>query len=255
MKAKIITYFFIGATAFHLYSCQKDVTNEEKTGTVKITIKNTVKGTPMALNTGNYTNPFGEQYSISKFKYYLSNVSVTGNNINPVNGRYFLIDESTPASLSFSFPAPVKTYATISFLIGVDSARNVSGAQTGALDPLNDMFWTWNSGYIMAKMEGNSPQSTVVNNKVEYHIGGFSGVNNVLLNTGITIPIPPLILIDVREGRTSEIFIEADFDKWWQNPFELKIANNPVCTTPGALAKTIADNYKKMFIITEIKNY
>jgi hypothetical protein len=254
MKNSVLSFCIGGVIILFISSCQKTVTYEEKTGTVKVTIKNTVKGAPMALNTGNYTNSFGEQYSISKFKYYLSNVSVTGNNINPVNGRYYLIDESNPASLSFSFPAPVKTYASVSFMLGVDSARNVSGAQTGALDPLNDMFWTWNSGYIMAKMEGNSPQSTVVNNKVEYHIGGFSGVNSVLKNIGFIISNPSA-LIDVREGKTSEIFIEADFDTWWQGVFNLKIVDHPVVTTPGTLAKSISDNYVSMFTITDIKNY
>ena len=53
---------------------------------------------------------------------------------------------------------PAGNYNSLSFLLGVDSMHNVSGAQTGALDPANDMFWTWNSGYVMAKMEGASPR-------------------------------------------------------------------------------------------------
>ncbi len=66
------------------------------------------------------------------------------------------------------------------FLLGVDSLHNVSGAQTDALDPAKDMFWTWNTGYVMAKLEGNSPSSALVNNKYEFHVGGFSGKYNVL---------------------------------------------------------------------------
>lgn len=71
-------------------------------------------------------------------------------------------------------------YDSITFLIGVDSLHNVSGAQTGALDPVNDMFWTWNSGYVMAKLEGNSSSSPQMNQKFEYHIGGYSGKHNVV---------------------------------------------------------------------------
>jgi hypothetical protein len=235
-------------------SCNKTEPADTAKGTVKITITNTVKGNPMVLQTGNYTNSFSEQYTITKFKYYLSNVSIIPNPVNTLNGTYYLIDESNPASLSFSFEAPVNTYYTLTFLLGVDSARNVSGAQTGALDPLNDMFWTWNSGYIMAKMEGNSPQSPVVNKKVEYHIGGFTGTNSVLKNIGFAITTP-LAGIQVREGKTSEIFIEADVDTWWQGAFNIKFANTPVVTTPGALAKSISDNYARMFTIKEIKNY
>lgn len=241
--------------SLYLVSCTKDIPYEDVTGTVKITVTNTVKGIPMVLNTANYINEFGEQYTISKFKYYLSNVSVTGSTPNTFNGRYYLVDQSAPASLSFSFEAPVNKYSSLSFLLGVDSTRNVSGAQTGALDPLNDMFWTWNSGYIMAKMEGNSPQSPLVNNKVEYHIGGFSGANSVLKN--MVIPLWVFSQgIDVREGKTTEIFMQADFDKWWKGSgFDLKIASNAAVMGPGTLAKNISDNYATMFTVTDIKNY
>jgi len=250
---KMSNFFIACFSGLLITGCQKNTGDEEKNGTVKITIRNTVKGNPMVLNTGNYINSFGEQYNITKFKYYLSNVSVTPTPVNTFNGRYYLIDQSNPASLSFSFDAPEDVYYSLTFLLGVDSTRNVSGAQTGALDPLNDMFWTWNSGYIMAKMEGNSPQSPVINNKVEFHIGGFSGANSVLKNYGIAITNPTGI--HVREGKTSEIFIDADFDTWWQGVFNLKIAVNPVVTTPGTLAKSISDNYARMFTITDIKNY
>ena len=136
--------------------------------------------------------------------------------------------------------------------MGVDSTRNVSGAQTGALDPLNDMFWTWNSGYIMAKMEGTSPQSNQAGKRIEYHIGGFSGVNNTLKTINLAFPSGKTLIIN--EGKTSDILVEADFNKWWQTPNDIKITNLPVCTTPGILAKQVADNYSKMFTITDVVN-
>ncbi|MBL0145715.1 MAG: hypothetical protein IPP48_08115 [Chitinophagaceae bacterium] len=221
-------------------------------GTVKVTFSNKVKGTNLVLNTGSYINNTGETYSVKKFKYYISNVSVT--NIDKAATEvesYHLIDQSNAASLSFSFTANAETYSHLNFIIGVDSLRNVSGAQTGALDPLNDMFWTWNSGYIMAKLEGTSPASAQVNNKIEYHIGGFSGPNNVLKKINITLPITAQML-NIRANKTSEIFIDADVDKWFSN--NISFATEPVCTTPGALAKKIADNYMNMFTVTNVVN-
>jgi len=251
-----IRLFCLCCLAGLLSSCQKVLEPQPiTTGTVKISISNIVDGIPMALNTANYVNSFGEQYIITKFKYYISNISVGSTLASPVNGRYYLIDQSNPATLSFSFNAPEGSYNAISFLLGVDSARNVSGAQTGALDPLNDMFWTWNTGYIMAKMEGNSPQSPVVNNKVEYHIGGFSGVNNVLQPVSLVKPLSSVNSINVRAGKTSEVFIEADFDDWWQGTYDLKIADNPAITHPGPTAKSISNNYSRMFSIIGIINH
>jgi hypothetical protein len=248
-------FFLIISTAVAFIACQKNIDGGliQKTGTIKITFKNTIKGTPVVLNAGVYTNVFAEQYSLTKFKYYISNVSVNNiGNSSAEKESYHLIDESKPASLSFSYSGLLDLYSALNFTIGVDSLRNVSGAQTGALDPLNDMFWTWNTGYIMAKMEGNSPQSAVVNNKVEYHIGGFSGANNVLKKLSLTLPAGKAL--NVREGKVSEIIIECDIDKWWQIPNDIKITADPVCTTPGALAKKIADNYSKMFTITDVIN-
>lgn len=178
------------AFIFYISSCQKTFTPETKTGNVKITFVNTIKGAPIVFNTINYTNPFAELYTVSKFLYYISNVELpfaTGS--FKETESYHLVDESKPASLSFSFSAPLNTYSSFSFMLGVDSLKNVSGAQSGALDPTNGMFWTWSTGYIMAKFEGNSTVSTQVNNKVEYHIGGFAGADKVLKNLSLTFPV------------------------------------------------------------------
>ena len=253
-KNKII-FSFIGVLLFFSFnSCQKNpVVDLPVTGTVKITFKNTVNSSPIFMDGRFYTNPFGESYSIKKFKYYISNVRI--NNIDKAADEkesYHLVDEASDASRTFMYDATPDTYTTLNFTIGVDSLRNVSGAQTGALDPLNDMFWTWNSGYIMAKLEATSPSSTQVNSKVEYHIGGFSGVNNVLKRITLTLPTTKFLI--VAKDKTSEIIVEADLAKWWQNPNDLKITDNPVCTTPGVLASKIAGNYSNMFTIKDVIN-
>ena len=251
---KLAQIFGLIVLGLALATCQKSIAPEEKTGTLKITFINSVKSSPVGLGSTVHTNPFGEQYKVTKFKYYVSNVKAVFSGTAPAAEQesYHLIDESNPASLSFSFAARINSYQTLQFLLGVDSIRNVSGAQTGALDPLNDMFWTWNSGYIMAKLEGTSPQSTYVNNKIEYHIGGFSGVNSALRN--ITLTLPAGTTVNIREGKTSEIIIEADIDKWWQNPNDINIAATAVCHDPGALAKKVADNYSDMFTVKSVIN-
>jgi len=224
----------------------------EKTGILKISFVNTVKGTPLQLHTTTYTNPFGEDYTISKFKYYISHILLAAANGTPAEqDNYYLVDEGNPETLYFSFAVRTGSYTSLSFLPGVDSLHNVSGAQTDALDPLNDMFWTWNTGYIMAKIEGKSPQSKVVNNKLEYHIGGFMGPYSVL--QPVTLRFPAGKQVVVEEGRTCEIIIEADINTWWQ-PNDIRISEHPVCSSPGALAKKIADNYSKMFTVKGIIN-
>lgn len=220
-------------------------------GVLKITFINVVKKEPMVLRTNTYTNPFNESYSINKFKYYISNISLQSslNNFDEKES-YHLINQDDSSSLNFSFAVPAGTYNSITFLLGVDSMHNVSGAQTDALDPVNDMFWTWNSGYVMAKMEGTSPASPL-NNIFEFHIGGYSGINKVLKNIQLQLSSNALI---IHQDKTSEILIACDANAWWQKPNDIKISQHQNITSPGILAKKISDNYSKMFAIKEVIN-
>jgi hypothetical protein len=253
MKNFFLLIPFALLSFFNTQSSPKIAGSQTTTGTVKMTFVNTVKGKPLELNTGKYINPFGEEYSISKFKYYISHVSLLrGKAVFFEPENFHLVNESNADALHFSFDLDAGNYSSLNFMLGVDSLHNVSGAQTGALDPLNDMFWTWNSGYVMAKVEGHSPQAKQVNNKFEFHIGGFMGENNVLKN--ITLPFPSGKSLNIQDGKTSEIIIEADIATWWQQPNDIKIAEHPVCSSPGPLAKKIADNYSKMFRIKDIIN-
>lgn len=254
MKNRSLSIPLFLLVVFCLAGFRKNDCCAQQPGLLKISFVNTVKGNPLQLDSTIYTNPFSETYTVTKFKYYISNIALAfPDGIFKEIDSYHLVNAADPSSLSFVFTASPNTYQSLLFTIGVDSLKNVSGAQTGPLDPLNDMFWTWNSGYVMAKIEGRSPQSKVVNNKVEYHIGGFSGAHNVLKK--LRLDFPAGMILDIREGKTSEIIIEADLESWWQYPNDIKIAENPVCTTPGELAKKISDNYSKMFSIKNIINH
>lgn len=201
-----------------------------------------------------YLNGWNEPFTVSRFQFYISSIRFEqpdSNRSEPVIGEtYFLVDALGGISQTIATRTNSRSYQAISFLLGVDSIRNVSGAQTGALDPGNGMFWTWNSGYIMAKLEGNSTVSNQVNGKMEYHIGGFSGAQNTLKR--ITLILPTSVV--VTGGKKPVIRIQADVNAWFQAPHNLTIRTQPVCTTPGALAKQFADNYADMFTVREVIN-
>lgn len=65
-------------------------------------------------------------------------------------------------------------YDTIKFHLGIDSLTNVSGAVGGDLDPTKGMYWSWQSGYINFKLEGNSPLCNTRNHEFQFHLGGYS---------------------------------------------------------------------------------
>ena len=205
----------------------------------------------MVLNDTLYINPFKESYTISKCRYYITNIKLNySKGAVKESNSYHLIDETIPQSQSFIIKAIPGNYNSITFMLGVDSLHNVSGAQSGALDPLNDMFWTWNSGYVMAKLEGISPFSKLQNNIFEYHIGGFKGLNKVVKNITLNFPLNKKLL--VQKAGIHEILIQADINEWWKGGLDLKIAVNPSITSPGYIAKMISENYTKMFVVKKV---
>jgi hypothetical protein len=220
--------------------------------TVNLQFSHVISGSPFVLG-NTYANDFGESFTATKYKYYISKIrlenTLNGNHA-AINENYFLVDEALSSSKNINFNTTTGSYNAVSFLMGVDSIRNVSGAQTDALDPANGMFWTWNSGYIMAKFEGQSPQSNQVNNIFEYHIGGFKDDKNVVKRITLMFPSP----IQIKNNQQPTISIQGDIKKWFKNSIDLPIATNPVCVMPGSLAMQFAANYTGMFTIHHIEN-
>lgn len=254
MKTKLI--IVLAALAF--VACKKEPQDPEPTpttnlGSLKIEFEAKVGDSAFVLNTKNYTNTNGDTFNISTFKYYVSNVVLTktDNSTFSVPNSYYLIDHGSGASFSLAISnIPVADYKAITFLIGVDSTRNVSGAQSGDLDPGKGMFWSWSSGYIMAKLEGNSPQSTASNKKLLFHVGGFSGINSVIKTVSPTFGSSTA---NVKSDKTPEIHIIANVQEWFKSSV-VNFATLHTVHMPGTSAKTIAENYKNMFKVDHIHN-
>jgi hypothetical protein len=253
-KLTVLTAVLLAGT-FFLPGCKYDHA-EEIPGNYPVTVKLQLKAgaAAFALSTP-YLNAFGESYTISNFLFYVSNVELlrNGGSINAKEPEsYHLINAGNTGSQTFTFSSPYTNVTGIKFLVGVDSLRNVSGAQTGALDPMNGMFWTWSSGYIMARMEGNSPQSTQPSNTIVYHIGGFSGSKNA--TRWVSLEFPDGKKMTTANGDTCAIEITADINKWFNGRHDIKITEFAHTMSPGGTALKIADNYATMFRVTDVKN-
>ena len=105
---------------------------------------------------------------IDKLRWYVS-LPTAGK----TGSKVWLMDLSDSASLDQQMSRPVNN--KISLLFGIDSALQVGGVGTGALDPLRGMYWTWQTGYVQWKMEG-AIRVDGVESPLELHLGGFDGV-------------------------------------------------------------------------------
>lgn len=234
-------------------SCKKDKSLESDRSPVTVHLNLIANGTTFHLDRP-YTNDLGEDYTVSAFKIYLSNFSVTSEQggSSAELESYHLADASDTTTLRFQVMLDRIGFDRINFMIGVDSLRNVSGAQTGALDPTNGMFWTWNSGYIMAKMEGSSPSSPDPGQRFQYHIGGYAGAEATQRSVSLTFPGNRSYVLQANTPLT--ITMEVDLDKWFRSTHDLPIASIPLMMTPGAESVRYADNYANMFSVTQVSN-
>ena len=129
-----------------------------------------------------YTNSTGDTIRIETCKFYISNAMLTeslsrkGTHLDD----YLLIDVFEPRTWLLGKVDTATFYTELSFNLGIDSVTNNSGALDGALDPSLGMYWTWQSGYINAKLEGSSTASNARNNQFQFHLGGYLSPYNAL---------------------------------------------------------------------------
>jgi hypothetical protein len=240
-----------------LSSCKKDgeeiVTNTKSSFTLEF--EHQVNGAALNLNTTTYKNAKGEEFKIDVFKYYVSNVklSKTDGTTYLIPESYFLIDESKPSTKLITVnDVPSGDYTKIEYTIGVDYARNFAGAQTGALDPVNGMFWTWNSGYIFVKLEGTSPQSKAQNNALTFHIGGVLDPNNTIRT--YTAEINSINPLRIRTDSKPDMHFIVNAGSLFTGTTDVSFANLNF-TMGGANSVIVADNYSKgMFRLDHIHN-
>jgi len=218
--------------------------------TLVIQFENVVGNELLKLDTVQYKNELGQSYTVSRFRYYISNVVLENNKGKECHaGGYFLVDADEKNSGRIVMEdIPPGEYHSIRFTLGVDSLHNCSGAQSGALDPANGMFWAWNTGYIFLKMEGKSPVSKSPRNILEFHIGGYRNPVNCIR----TISLPFKSNLSVVPGKESLIRVRTDVAELFKAPVSIDFSELS-SVTDFHYAVTIADNYVDMFSLVDIK--
>jgi hypothetical protein len=232
-------------------SCNKHKHDDEnETGTAQVHFEHVwgMSESAFALNT-NLVHPMtGDTMNFTKFKYYVSNLKLKKADgtwwIHPES--YFLVDLSNQATSTLDLGAiPSGEYTELSYTLGVDSLRNVSGAQSGALSTTNNMFWSWNTGYIMIKAEGLSPQST--SGTFAFHLGGFKGAYNIVKTKAVDFSSNPLT---ITKDKKSEVHFNVNMAMTWCTSGSC--AGTSSVMMPGALAYQMASDFHNGFVFDYI---
>jgi hypothetical protein len=228
---------------------------------IQMEFQNVIGDQPLKLKDQFYTNNAGEKFNITTFNYFISNIKLRQKNgmeyTVPQDSSYFLLKDTDPQSKKLRLHVPKGKYTSLSFTIGVDSLRNTMdiSRRTGALDisggMLEGMYWTWNSGYIFMKLEGDCDQAQVDRTgqkKFRYHIGGFGGYSKPALNNirTITLDLTKKGALKATQGNKNKIVLQTDALLIFNGPNELSIATNSAVMF-GPLSQKVAENYSGMF--------
>lgn len=234
-------------------SCKKDPKIEDQIGSFTIELEHLFGESEFSYST-NYETTNNDSISFSKLRYYISNIVITKADgstfVQPES--YYLIDLGTTSSLELNVPeVNGGEYTSVTFTLGVDSTRNVSGAQTGALSVSNEMFWSWNSGYIFLKAEGSCPQSAT--GDFIFHLGGFKDSNSTNAIQKITLDFGGDKMV-VKEDATPVIHMAVNVKELFDGHHAINLTEMSDIHMPGMMAVNMAHNFSEAFSVEHVHN-
>jgi hypothetical protein len=173
---------------------------------------------------------------ISKLKFYISNCRFKYQyGWSTTDPTIHLIDFNTPYSNCFTLSATNIFPDSIRYDIGIDSAGNTLGAQSGSTDPVNGMYWTWQSGFINTKIEGSIKHESFTRD-FQYHIGGYAYPNNTLQTCQLPLT------------KSAETSINIDLVEFF-NSKDATVGNQLM--SPGPKAVQLSKQFSKCFHIQQ----
>jgi len=240
-------------------SCQKDNDDELDAESAKVALTfshhwdDTIVETS-DFNTIQYQNENGEQMSVERLRYLVSNFTFErsdGETIS-ING-YNLVDLTKGTGLSDALPdsIPIGNYTNVSFIFGFDNEDNLDGAYPD----LNSVLWNvpemLGGGYHYMQLEGKFVDSTETETGYQYHAiraVDTSGENLVFEDTFFTVDLGAIEI-----GESTSIEINMNIAEWFKNPVRWDLNELHSMMMPNFEAqKMISQNGKSVFSLGEV---
>ena len=177
------------------------------------------------------------EISFSMLKFYIGKIQLfeKEKTVTEIYNTFHLIDfsDSLPRNVVIETPENLE-FDKIQFQLGVDSLTHEAGVMGGDLDPINGMYWAWNTGYINFKLEGKSPLCKNRDGSFQYHLGGY---------------LPPFQTVQVIElpvYKKDNLTIELNLDNFLS---QIDLKSEHTFMSPGAKAKELSEKASKIFSI------
>jgi len=206
------------------------------------------------FNTVQYVNENGEQMSIERLRYLVSNITFKRFDGETITmGGYNLVDLTNGTDLSFVLrdSITVGKYSNVSFTFGFDNEDN----QNGAYPDLNSVLWNvpemLGGGYHYMQLEGKFMDSTDTETGYQYHAiraVDRSGEELAFEDTFFTVDLGA---VEIKGD--ANIAIKMDIAEWFKNPVKWNLNELHSMMMPNFEAqKMISQNGKSVFSLGEV---
>lgn len=211
-----------------LTSCKKDEVPEFVQPKFNFTFN--WDGTPVNLadfDDIKYTNENGDNLSITRMRYLISNISFNVSNTESytIDG-YHLVDLTNQTGLEYAplEDIPTENFNSISFTFGFDEVDNAQ-----SYTDLNTVDWNWpamlGGGYHFMQYEGKFVNSLNEQAGYAYHMGTAKVSDGVFEANHFTVTVNGVDL-----ETDANIEIQMNIAEWFKNPFtwDLNVYNQPL---------------------------
>lgn len=191
-------------------------TEDPEPGTINLNFDHKVASQVLELDNMIYTSLAGHPFSVSRLKYYVSNITFhntdgTTYDTGLTHYREEGVDDTKTLSLT---KVPAGTYDKISFTYGLDAATNVND---GLENTLTNQGMEWpipgDQGYHYMKFEGRYDSlATGVIKNFNLHTGAAQN-NQYFIE--MTLDFPSNVEID---NSSWDINLMMDLNQWLENP-------------------------------------
>lgn len=254
MKNKIFAVLGVIALSAIMMGCRDKETEEPTPLNPKVNLIFTHKVGDQEITQGQfYTRTSGESFSFDMLKYFLSEAALvndagdtlyfTGHNLMDA----FNTNRKKASGTVKIDDAQMSSFNQLIFGIGVSPAYNTSGDQSGDLDPGFGMIWTWSTGYIFMKHEGQFIDSTGATQPLLYHLGTSRAYQRY------SVPIN----VQLKKDKTYNVNIDFDFAQVYNNPNLITFTDNNVIQSSGSQdipwINSLTQNLRNAFEVTSIQ--
>ncbi len=191
-------------------ACKKEETTP--VGTANIELEYSVDGQLLQFDTIGYVNEAGNNYSVTRLEYYLSDFTfINDDEIIYKASEIQYADARSDSNNQFSLKnVPAGDYDCMEVTIGLSPENNVSNSLPNTIDNFN-MFWpdVMGGGYHFMKLEGHYLDSA----------GNFTGYTMHLGVNGNAVKVKLCGLqLQVKENTPVTILLSMNINEWFQNP-------------------------------------